>query len=380
MRLARLEAIDALDDGTFAGVNAQFEALGAGLDTGFIGSLTPALLQYAQGVAKQIELLDLQSQSMAAGSVELQATTLAMDQLKMKLEELQAGAKVMSEAFESGLTNFLKGESTFKGFLEGLLDTFTNTIIEKFSKGFTDSLFSSLNLDNFFNSLFQGALNLGTNTGTAAAGGLSSLFGELGSSKANPMYVSDVNNTMGLGGGSASNSGAVGGGLFQNIFSSISSSIGKLFNGFGNIFSSLLSGLGGLFGGGGGFFNMVFAAEGGKVTGPGTGTSDSIMAMLSNGEYVVNAATTKRWLPFLETLNANDGRLPAFASGGQVGPSNPSAMKLLSENNNNKDKQQQVFNINVTGDVSMQARKEIARMIPEITAGVNMTNRERGSR
>jgi tape measure domain-containing protein len=381
MKLARLEAIDALDDGTFGGVKAQFEALGAGLDASFIGSLTPALLEYAQGVAKQIELLRVQADSMAAGSVELQTTTLAMDQLKMKLEELQAGAKVMSEAFESGLTNFLKGEQTFKGFLEGLLDTFTNTIIEKFSKGFTDSLFSSLNLDNFFNSLFQGALNLGTNTGNTAASGLSSLFGELGSSKANPMYVSDVNGMTGLGSGSASTPGATGGGFFQNIFSGVKGFFGNIFGGISNLFSSLFGGggLGSLFSlfSGGSFLGGF--ATGGYVSGPGGPTSDSIMAMLSNGEYVVNAATTKRWLPFLETLNANDGRLPAFAAGGQVGPSNPSAIKLLSENNN-KDKQQQVFNINVTGDVSMQARKEIARMIPEITAGVNMTNRERGSR
>jgi tape measure domain-containing protein len=151
---------------------------------------------------------------------------------------------------------------------------------------------------------------------------------------------------------------------------------------FGNIFANMFGGGGG---GGGGLLNLFKAASpvmevatGGYISGPGGPTSDSIMAMLSNGEYVVNAATTKRWLPFLETLNSNDGRLPAFANGGSVGPSNPVAFKVSQKDN--KNKQQQVFNINVTGDVSMQARKEIARMIPEITAGVNMTNRERGSR
>jgi hypothetical protein len=308
-----------------------------------------------------------------------------MDHLKMKLEELQSGAKVMSEAFESGMVNFLKGEQTFKGFLDGLLDTFTNTIIEKFSKGFTDSLFSGLGLDQLFNSLFTGALNLGSSAGTATAGGLGSLFGELGSSAQNPMYVQDVSaaagGLMGAGSGSAGAGAQAGGGFFSNLFSGIQGFFGNLFGGIGNIFSSLFGsgGLGGLFSlfGGGSFLGGF--AEGGFVSGAGTATSDSIMAMLSNGEYVVNAATTKRWLPFLETLNANDGRLPAFASGGLVGPSNPSAFKTVQENNNNKDKQQ-VFNINVSGDVSMQTRKEIARMIPEITAGVNMTNRERGSR
>ena len=48
-------------------------------------------------------------------------------------------------------------------------------------------------------------------------------------------------------------------------------------------------------------------AEGGKVTGPGTGTSDSIPAMLSNGEFVMTAAATKMFEPLLMTMN-NIGR------------------------------------------------------------------------
>lgn len=48
-------------------------------------------------------------------------------------------------------------------------------------------------------------------------------------------------------------------------------------------------------------------AEGGKVTGPGTGTSDSIPAMLSNGEFVMTAAATRMFEPLLMTMN-NIGR------------------------------------------------------------------------
>ena len=48
-------------------------------------------------------------------------------------------------------------------------------------------------------------------------------------------------------------------------------------------------------------------ATGGKVTGPGTGTSDSIPAMLSNGEFVMTAAATKMFEPLLMTMN-NIGR------------------------------------------------------------------------
>lgn len=57
---------------------------------------------------------------------------------------------------------------------------------------------------------------------------------------------------------------------------------------------------------------------GGSVDGPGTGTSDSIPAMLSNGEYVLNAQAVDRLgVPFLNGLNT--GRLRGFASGGLVG-------------------------------------------------------------
>lgn len=48
-------------------------------------------------------------------------------------------------------------------------------------------------------------------------------------------------------------------------------------------------------------------AAGGKVNGPGTGTSDSIPAMLSNGEYVMTANATRLFEPLLDTMN-NIGR------------------------------------------------------------------------
>jgi len=56
-------------------------------------------------------------------------------------------------------------------------------------------------------------------------------------------------------------------------------------------------------------------ATGGKVSGKGTGTSDSILARLSNGEYVVNAKATSQNRGLLERINNG---LPAFATGGYV--------------------------------------------------------------
>lgn len=49
--------------------------------------------------------------------------------------------------------------------------------------------------------------------------------------------------------------------------------------------------------------NSAKFAEGGKVTGPGTGTSDSIPAYLSNGEYVMTAKATRMFEPLLAAMN-----------------------------------------------------------------------------
>lgn len=66
-------------------------------------------------------------------------------------------------------------------------------------------------------------------------------------------------------------------------------------------------------------------AEGGRVEGPGTETSDSILARLSRGEFVINAAAVKKiGLHNLERINTGDIYnlripMPKFATGGYVG-------------------------------------------------------------
>lgn len=61
-------------------------------------------------------------------------------------------------------------------------------------------------------------------------------------------------------------------------------------------------------------------ATGGHIKGAGTGTSDSIPAMLSNGEFVVNEAATRRHRGLLEAINNNGGGAMAkYAKGGEVG-------------------------------------------------------------
>lgn len=54
-------------------------------------------------------------------------------------------------------------------------------------------------------------------------------------------------------------------------------------------------------------------AKGGKVNGPGTGTSDSIPANLSNGEFVMTAKATKLFEPILTVMNAIGARVPIIS-------------------------------------------------------------------
>lgn len=60
---------------------------------------------------------------------------------------------------------------------------------------------------------------------------------------------------------------------------------------------------------------VQYIPAGGSISGPGTGTSDSIPALISNGEYVIKAASVRKYgVAMFDRLNA--GR---YASGGLLG-------------------------------------------------------------
>lgn len=72
-------------------------------------------------------------------------------------------------------------------------------------------------------------------------------------------------------------------------------------------------------------------ATGGYISGPGTGTSDSIPAYLSNGEYVINAAAVRKLgKRHLDMLNRGIP-IPRFADGGMVGT--VSSLQMASPDN-----------------------------------------------
>src|SRR6185312_8104447 len=92
---------------------------------------------------------------------------------------------------------------------------------------------------------------------------------------------------------------------------------------FSDIFSKSLKGIFGFSKGG----EVKGYATGGMIYGPGTNTSDSILARLSKGEYIMNAATVSKFgTSFFDSINS--GMLPKFNRGGAVG----SNMILASDN------------------------------------------------
>ncbi|NUS26138.1 MAG: phage tail tape measure protein [Streptomyces sp.] len=85
----------------------------------------------------------------------------------------------------------------------------------------------------------------------------------------------------------------------------------------------------------------VQMAPTGLIRGPGSGTSDSILAMfasgavgkISNTEFVVNAASTRKYLPLLEAINQGRLKLAGFARGGLTSAEKDARNALGSEFN-----------------------------------------------
>jgi TP901 family phage tail tape measure protein len=131
---------------------------------------------------------------------------------------------------------------------------------------------------------------------------------------------------------------------FQTTFQSFTTQITQTLNDFGTQFADALNnaiqavnnaagaagtgaGIGFTGGGGGdllGSANQLFQLAnsipgfdtGGKISGEGTGTSDSILARVSNGEFVVKAKQVSKYGDLLEAINNDE--LNGYASGGII--------------------------------------------------------------
>lgn len=249
-------------------------------------------------------------------------------------------------------TNILEGQETFGdaflGMIDSLLDTVVKQLADKWSSQILTSLFPGLfggdQQGGDFSDVGSGGGG-GLFTGLTFAGGLlggggDGLFGGGGGSNGNgdedPITTfQNTINRMTTGMDTATNT--------LSLFSGGTGTAGKLLGTYNIIQGAINTGTKpaetattvaattGL----AGFTTSVYMATaalqamaaskfatfgfatGGYIAGPGTGTSDSIPAFLSNGEYVLTAdAVQNVGLPLLDAMNS--GRAGHFATGGLV--------------------------------------------------------------
>jgi len=245
--------------------------------------------------------------------------------------------------FKTGFSDTLKGKITGKEFGTRITDAFTSRVVDSFASRAIDTVFSG---DAFAN-IFGGTGQVGEISGN--------LFNKLLPQSAIPAL--EGNKPDGLlsllsGPTKAPIPVVVVPGT-DSIFKSISGGsngnpMGKLFGGIGDMFGKGLGWLGSLFGVGGGgggniaaLLNMPGFAEGGVIPSNGSGATP---ILAHAGEVILNEAQQAR--------------------------------VAAAMNNSN----QQVINLNITGDISRQTKSEIYRMLPSIAEGVNSHNREKGLR
>ncbi|ABR74609.1 hypothetical protein CBG46_09890 [Actinobacillus succinogenes] len=106
----------------------------------------------------------------------------------------------------------------------------------------------------------------------------------------------------------------------------------------------------------------VAFAKGGHVVGDGTGTSDSILARLSNNEFVMTSRTVDHYgVGFLNALNQR--KFPKFANGGHVGGRSPSYADMFNGGAGGETNNEVSITINIDsdGNTEMTAEQKAAQ-------------------
>lgn len=124
----------------------------------------------------------------------------------------------------------------------------------------------------------------------------------------------------------------------------------------------------------------VLHAAGGYISGAGSGTSDSIPAWLSNGEFVVNAHQTAKNRTLLESINKG---VQGFAGGGIVhisppGSSSSSSGSSTSGTSSSTNKGHPVWIVDGTRYASLQAAKNAARTAFQAQVHLGVTIEHQG--
>ncbi|MBR0876878.1 hypothetical protein JQ608_06640 [Bradyrhizobium liaoningense] len=182
-----------------------------------------------------------------------------------------------------------------------------------------------------FQSLLQGLANIATAIVNALAGAWAGITQAAATAAAGVSAVWNgvlqffTNGWAAVSQGASDMMAAIGSAIQSGFDAAIATAKGwydsviNFFNGIIDKAKAVASAIGGALGGGGdGGTEPQQNARGGHIRGPGTGTSDSILSWLSNGEFVIKAAAVKKWgVGFFHALN-NLRDPGGFATGGLV--------------------------------------------------------------
>ena len=250
----------------------------------------------------------------------------ALATLQLQISELNKTTDALTNAFQNGLQtgiqssldSLAKGTFELKDALLNLAQSILSSMAQVASKSLADMAMNGLS--NLGNSLFGSAIDATVdNANAAVAVGL--METAITTSTATGAVLIGESISMSAGIGSETISASM-------VTASITA---------GEIISAAMIGAAGANAGSSAFgAAALVAATGGYISGPGSSTSDSIPARLSNGEFVVNAASVKKYgVDYLHAINT--GRAHHYASGGLVSNvSSPKAPNIYDENSTSR--------------------------------------------
>jgi tape measure domain-containing protein len=296
------------------------DLISAGLDSSEIDSYLSNAIRIRE-IQEEITQLGVDQLDEARTlNTELEKRIGIEDSLGESLDKSLSKYDNIKSTFSDLLSGGLKDLDKFKTFFGDLLDSITTNIIDSVVDAFTEALFESLNLKDTFAGLFEGLFDFGDSIGKSTGEAITTTLS----------------------------------GVVQEDGAGIVSSFGDIFSGISDFLGGLFGGGGG--GGGGGFLSSIF----------GLFSGGSLLNGLNNGGFVKPLGTTRTDRDSVPAmLTPGELVIPADKVGEFTSPRGGSG---------------QTFNINVSGDVSRQTRKEIVQMLPQIAAGVNSQNKENNYR
>ncbi|MDB2598599.1 hypothetical protein N9Y08_04545 [Paracoccaceae bacterium] len=357
----QLIANQILDTGTVEQAAIAFEAIG----------LDPALVdesRQAQELAFNIVNLEEKLSNTSAKNLALRKSiNLELALSRQLLEEITTKAEAatdrMRSAFASSFKELLKGEATVQQFFDKFLDSLSNQIIDTVVDSFTQAFFKAASLDTMFDNMFAGLGLFGAQVGTGQEDPTQANI------SVNADKIAEQANTVAEGFNQGFKDG-----IDNSWMDTLFSGAGGYISAFGEGIMGMLNGiLGGLNGAGGSSFSNMFSMLGSFGSGIGnfaSGFASSVGNMFSSfGGLFMNDGGIVPHTPY---SRAGIDSVPAMLTPGElVVPTN----KVQAFENKNSN-QQSVVNLSITGDVSRQTRQEIVKMLPQISAGVNATNKE----